>query len=350
MKERTTRIKGKWRNFKTPQDGLEGLRNAPTHTIVVEATPSANPFNLKGKAINAALGKYTFPGAAKYHNNQNNVIQKFTKQTGEAFKGAVSNLYGGGFSNERDRRLFYESLTSRQEHAFDDFSGDIEMSNINLSPAVAGEFSLDLKGDRRIATQFARIISKIAEDYSGPLVEGNSVWDMNKLIYRKIDNRNIVHCKGDKEKQSVVLILDSSPSCSRYVDFYSEMAVIASKFDDIDMYDAPNARLVHRWNSSRNKFERFLTLDDVCNDIHKWKLFKNRVILFFGDFDGYNIVLKNSPNNRIFYFGTEDTEEFKNNANYFVANQGINCNLNNITYFPQVRGRKAFIKAMKTIR
>jgi len=354
LKERTTQIKSRWRKFKSPSDG-KGLRNTPTHTVVNEIVPQASKkIVLKGNA-KTALGRFNLPSAAKYRNNQSIVTNKFNSQSGISFKNQTDILYSTGdytklrYSSTNEHHDFMKTLTYKEQRAWSDFNEYRDFSKITLKPAMSLGFKLDTRGDRRIATEFARVISKIAEDNSGSLVEGNSIWDMNKILYRKLDNRNIIHCKGDKDKQSVILMLDSSPSCSKYVGFYSEMAVIAGVFNDVDMYDTPNGRLVHRWNAREREFERFLTVADICNKVHEWTLFNNRVILYFGDFDGIIMVLKNSYNNKIFYFGTEDEDYFKYTVRDY-ENADFNYNLNNLVYFPKILDRQTFINAMKTIR
>ena len=167
---------------------------------------------------------------------------------------------------------------------------------------------------------------------------------INKLISRVVDNRNILHCKSSRELESVVLILDSSPSCESYAQLYSELAVTASNFDDVDMYNAPNARITHRYDKKQKDFTVCMSFDDIINDAHKWKYFKNRVIMFFGDFDGINTVLMNTFSNKVYWFCTESESYIKDELDCHDYNSA------NLTIFPKVRNAKGFIDAMKIIR
>ena len=63
----------------------------------------------------------------------------------------------------------------------------------NLDPGPPSKFDLDTKGSRRLATDFAfRVISKVAEDNSGDIIEGSQMWDMDNMSKQTIEIYYIV--------------------------------------------------------------------------------------------------------------------------------------------------------------
>ena len=341
MKNDTT-INSSWRNFNTPEEKEhQGLYQRLRINDSSNSESKVKPIKLSGSfGQKRTKGAMMPPSASKFHHNQKLIDTKFKQQS------TVKSLEQKAMYNEatsHEWRALEESLSRGELDRLSGFTGDVEMAR-NLKPATAHKFDLDISGTRRMSVDFARIVSKIAEDNSGSIIDGGDFWDVNKLIARVIDNRNILHCKSSRELESVVLILDSSPSCSQYAKLYSELAVTASNFDDVDMYNAPNARITHRYDRKQKDFTVCMSFDDIINDAHKWKYFKNRVIMFFGDSDGINTVLMNTFSNKVYWFCTESESYIKDELDCHDYNSA------NLTIFPKVRNAKGFIDAMKIIR
>jgi hypothetical protein len=147
---------------------------------------------------------------------------------------------------------------------------------------------------KRIAATFARMVSKIAEDLSGWPIPGDDEWSMSGLMARHLDRRPLSQCRRSREKQAVVVILDTSGSCLDQARFYSRIATAAVISGDVNLYDAPNAglravRIRKRWEPIKQK---------------AWS-FSHRTIIFFGDFDGGDEVIKASRCNKIYWFCSE---------------------------------------------
>jgi len=166
--------------------------------------------------------------------------------------------------------------------------------------------------DKRLSNSFARMISKYAEDHIGEPTIGEDEWDMNELMMRGITKRNIYSCMQSKEKLNIALVLDSSPSCHRQSILYHKIAALANKLGSVDIYLAPNARLTHQFNSRINDYEPMfednngIRVDDIVLKLnHMQNYFKNRVIFFFGDYDGTSILRKCSENNTIHWFNQD---------------------------------------------
>lgn len=220
-----------------------------------------------------------------------------------------------------------------------DFQSDINMKR-NLDIAPKGKFTLDTGGVRRIATKFSRLISKISEDMTGEPEPGDEFWDIERLLYRQLSNESILNCKMSRQKEVIMMILDSSPSCSKEAKFYSSLASVASIHNDIELYNAPNARLVEIYNRKAKKFVPFLTPQDIANRVHEWSLFRNRVIIFFGDSDGVEVVSNAAEYNKIYWFHKEP----KRCIDDYVSEH------RNVTIFESITSTQSFINAMKTIR
>ena len=151
-----------------------------------------------------------------------------------------------------------------------------------------------------------------------------------------------------REKHNIIIILDSSPSCSDYANFYSSIASQCVKYGDIELYDAPNARLVHYYKSREKAFVKFLTKDDIINNVHKWSMFKNRTIIFFGDFDGFEIAINGTANNKVYYFLTGKKDDF----DYEMRNcyGGNSCNTRNLKVYYNITNIKSFMAACKKLK
>ena len=106
------------------------------------------------------------------------------------------------------------------------------------------------------------MFSKIAEERMGDKIQGSDKWDIEKIMFRRISKKVITDCKYSREKKRLVLMLDSSPSCSRMAKTYSKIATESANFDDIEIYDAPNG-YVHSVYDARTKKFRALERDEL---------------------------------------------------------------------------------------
>ena len=153
--------------------------------------------------------------------------------------------------------------------------------------------------NKRYGTAFANLIAKLAEDNSGADIDGDEFWDEQLLTERIITRYNINKCKKDKTKERIVLMLDTSPSCRQVADFYGLIANIAESYDDIEVYDVPNGRIVHKYSRRYKRFVPAWNLEDIINRAHEWKYMKNRTVLMFSDSDCTRTVEKNIGINNI---------------------------------------------------
>jgi hypothetical protein len=249
--------------------------------------------------------------------------------------------------NQNDERdMMMDVMKYSQRRKIDQFDEDVNMSRINMYPALPGKYTLEGARNRRLAVELSRVISKLAEDHVGAALEGDEFWDCDRLSMRKLNRESIYKCRMTREKHNIIIMLDSSPSCDEYSNFYSDIASQCVQFGDIELYDAPNARIVHMYSNRKKAFVEFFTIEDILKDVHMWSLFKNRTIVFFGDFDGLHIVLGGTINNKVYYFCTQDTDDIQ----WYLKDNTKPCNYRNLEIIPNITSVESFMKACKKLK
>ena len=180
-------------------------------------------------------------------------------------------------------------------------------NRINLE--AERSLGIEIIGGRinRLATSFARIIYKFGEDHFGADIEGDDFWCERLLVERVISRKNINHCKKSIDKDRIILMLDTSPSCSSESQFYAIIASIAANLGDIELYDAPNGRIVKAYSKRLKNFEYIYDVQDIINGAHEWSYLTNRNIILFTDDDSSLIVKRNACRNNIILMTTPDT-------------------------------------------
>jgi hypothetical protein len=174
-------------------------------------------------------------------------------------------------------------------------------------------FSLQGHYQRGLATRFARMVSKVAEDAADFPAPGDDEWDIPELLQRRFTGRHINQCRMSREKRQVVVVLDTSPSCVHQARLFSNLAQVAEQLGDCELYDAPNFALM-----AHKRGDRWVALPQDQRD---WQ-FENRVVLAFGDFDGIERICKATAHrrgNRIYWFCCEERPlVLEQQRDYFV--------------------------------
>ena len=165
---------------------------------------------------------------------------------------------------------------------------------------------VSLNGNRikRLGNAVSIMISKFAEDQCGTdIFPGNEFWDEDALLNRVMTKVPIHICRKDRELEKVILILDTSPSCSEQAMMYANIARAVIGHGLVEMYDAPNAYITRKFCPVKKKFVEFMDAETILEQkIARWKHFHNRHIIFFGDTDGWRIVRESMENNTIHWF------------------------------------------------
>jgi hypothetical protein len=320
-------IKRDWRNWK-PQQTPSGKRS----------TPGFDSFQSLGGGgdsnIQAVKPKSVKKKAVKLDNIHTNGINNkdFIRKTPARIKisGNKSLINNNNF-NFRAKKM----NKSHKSIRLDNFDDSIEWSNeliisekreINKNRARSIVSKANTTKDRRLSGALAIMVSKLAEDKSGEPIVGEDEWDVQELMMRTITKRNIYNCMQSRERENIVLALDSSPSCRRTSQLYSKIAYLSCKFGGLDIYLTPNARVTHKMNAKTSKYEKVFSVPRdsdmiVCNMDAMNNFFRNRVILFFGDFDGYRQICLASNNNEIYWLNNdyddgEEPEEYLNGRKF----------------------------------
>ena len=178
------------------------------------------------------------------------------------------------------------------------------------------DFDLTMKHlkKRRLSNMLATMVGKIAEDRAGEPIIGNDEWSVPEILNRVMTRVNINSCKQTRERERIVIILDTSPSCSKQASFFIDIAKASANLNDLEMYDAPNAFIVKRYDKSLKKFIDIGV--EHASTLMQWGTFRNRTIIFFGDYDGNRILAKSSKYNNIYWFNPEYYRNSRHDRGY----------------------------------
>ncbi len=154
---------------------------------------------------------------------------------------------------------------------------------------------------KRLGTTFAQLVEHVAEERSIEDTKGYDVWDTRKLLQRTLNPQiPLSACKKGKKKEKIVLLLDTSGSCEWLADFYAQIAKVASEYDLVEIYEAPNGVICWKWNEKKKEWME-------VPETENWnELFQSRIIIFFGDFDGGDSVVEASWKNTVYWFSSEN--------------------------------------------
>ena len=155
---------------------------------------------------------------------------------------------------------------------------------------------------RRLSNVLANVVAKLAEDQNCEPIPGDDEWNIDDLMMRRITKLPINACRQSRERSNIVLMLDSSPSCSREASFYSSLAVCAVGMKLLDVYDAPNCKVIRKFDYRTKRFQEFMSKEEISAGVEGWDYIKGRTVLFFGDYDGTCELDENSSGNKIYWF------------------------------------------------
>ncbi len=322
MKHKINRSLRRWKNDDTRSPravvGSEGgpvKTTAPQTTNIASSSVKRVKRNLAPAKINATSDKIYDAGKELYNNNGIVDAKNLQQNQKPTYARRVVDKYLEGL-NEAANELYdkkeYDKaeVLDKEYQKVGDFLGALDYSshtNAFLSNKSDGKtkFQQNEKSapslgvqyfksrNKRYGTVFANLIAKLAEDNTGNDIDGYEFWDEQLLAERTVTRHSINKCKKDKTKERIVLMLDTSPSCRQMANFYGLIANIAESYDDIEVYDVPNGRIVHKYSRRYKRFVPAWNLEDIINGAHEWKYMKNRTVLIFSDSDCTRTVEKN---------------------------------------------------------
>ncbi|MEM1792867.1 MAG: hypothetical protein QXE92_01355 [Thermofilaceae archaeon] len=133
----------------------------------------------------------------------------------------------------------------------------------------------------RFAALFNRFLATIGETSTRVEREGGEQYSMKKLLLRSLTKEPLTKCKVKRERESALLLIDTSGSMLPWERLVMTVANAAKERGDVEVVEAPNGY--------------FPQLDAV----------KNRVVIYIGDFDGGDTPVCLSWRNRVYWFCTE---------------------------------------------
>jgi len=310
-------IQRDWRNWKPPQTPSGSRNSSPVESQGLNSSdqlPSATkPVKATKKAIRLK--------------NTKNTAKRINFNTGsDIFKkknfGMIAKKQGNDYVNEMMDDFKSHLSWSKDFERYD------YKPTMNRAKGIIA--TRDDSRDKRLANTIAIMISKLAEDKTGEPIIGEDEWDMQELMLRSITKRNIYSCMQSRERENIVLVLDSSPSCEHMSRLYSKIAYLSVKFGCLDVYLAPNAHITHKLNSKTGKYERVFDIKKhrdmiICGMDSIDKFFKNRIILFFGDYDGAFFLEKSSKINEIHWFNNDYSSEHQEDYAYEYCGSVYSC-------------------------
>jgi len=192
---------------------------------------------------------------------------------------------------------------------------------------------------RRYQNIFDRIIYKLAEDLSGYKIEGDDEYDMEKILQRRLDHKPLSKCTSSREKENIIILLDTSGSCVEQAMLYTTVIELALKHGGIELYTAPNGYITTK--IKRNKME---SVSFGSN----WP-WRGRHIIIFTDFDALHALIPHSHINTIYWFSSET--RFKE-AYEHPWYQGGNISISDFKgkLYPNIVDIKSFINTAKKLR
>jgi hypothetical protein len=286
------RLKANWRNWRVRQEEVESFR-------------SDSP------KVEAGDGK-PFP-APPQRMKKRNLPDKYKKKG----KGRLQqNKLNKGISSVKEYKFFEMNRNEMDEIHKTEFPHMLDWSKDSGLNRGIVKYANDLNDTdahrfRRLGNSTDMMISKFAEDQCGTdIFPGNEFWDEDALLNRVLTKVPIHICRKDRELEKVVLILDTSPSCSEQAMLYANIARSVVGHGLVEMYDAPNGYITRKYCPIKNKFVEFMDADTLIeNHFAIWKKFKNRHIIFFGDTDGWDIVIEAIGKNKVHWFMNIECDE-----------------------------------------
>jgi hypothetical protein len=287
------KIERDWRNWNGKKDSSQQANKSGLNTHSSSAdgdgggvTPSPVAINMK---LQSKSSRLYAPSGGKVNTGTSNIKTKYN------FENALR-MFNKGIDTK------YATSDARKYRKFLSWSNDSSRRYRVNDKTIEKSFELNMKilQKRRLANSLAVVVAKIAEDRAGEPVVGDDYWSVPELLNRVVSKQQLSSCKETREKEKIIIILDTSPSCSEQSAFFMDVAKSSCDLNDLEMYDAPNGFIVKEYS---NKLKEFVPIDrDVSRVFSEWHMFSGRTIIFFGDFDGHRIINKVAGDNNIYWF------------------------------------------------
>lgn len=209
----------------------------------------------------------------------------------------VVNVASSATKTRELKRVPIERLQSNRRQA----KNNLEQRDWKINTQQAqSEFSFEALQNRKLSSNLALLFSRIAEERTGDKIAGRHKWDIEKIMFRRVSKKLITQCKYSRDKEKIIILLDSSPSCSRMANLYSQISTEACKYDHVELYDAPNGYIHSKYSISEKKYVPLT--DEQLDNVYYWLGFEGRTIIYFGDEDATSSMYKAYKYSEIHWF------------------------------------------------
>jgi len=212
------------------------------------------------------------------------------------------NSEGAGEAIHEDREVS-EGVESDEEGEESGSDGDEEDEEQSKSYTYNTQqvFKISQLGasSSELRYRFYNFIEKIAEEETK--VEdprGYDRYSMKMLMMRRYTKKPLKSCMVSRVRDQVVLILDNSGSMDWWKENILEIADVAMKRKDVEIYIAPNGFIESRIENG----EEVLVSDEEREELMKMT---GRTIIYVGDFDGADTPIQLSWRNKVYWFCPE---------------------------------------------
>jgi len=147
-------------------------------------------------------------------------------------------------------------------------------------------------------TEFYRFLEMFAEEKMKMFDNKQpEEYNIKKLMLRKYERKSLNYYKGNKIKDTVILILDNSGSMEWWSRNLGILSLIALQRNDIQIYIAPNGDIQH----IITKHYDYIPVDHM----QVFKSLVNKKIIYVGDYDGADIPIELSWHNDVIWICPE---------------------------------------------
>ena len=175
-------------------------------------------------------------------------------------------------------------------------------------------FTLDLAereaiASRQLSRSFTAIVERIADDPTSEDMDGGSEKVSLPRAIERATSRGLSpnYVWVDKKRTSLFMVLDTSGSCASQADIYRRLAQVAAAHDDIRIFDGPNGHIMREFNPKSGVFEKMPERELTSSSgfmTQAWPKFMNgATVLFFGDADGWQLVVEASWRMNVYWMG-----------------------------------------------
>jgi len=177
-----------------------------------------------------------------------------------------------------------ETENSDEDSESEETDSNEQFNNYNYNTQEVVDLLKAESNVRFYQTEFYRFIELIADEKT-KIFDNRSAEEFNvkKLLFRAFERKSLNHYRMQRIKESVVLILDNSGSMDWWAQNLQQLAEIARKRDDVEIFIAPNGWFERKIAKTKiSDIDHETTIKELCG----------RKVIYVGDFDGANTAIQ----------------------------------------------------------